>query len=61
MSENHLTATRMLDLDHLGIYPDPDAFFAEHATNATGVRGWLFAAWARPSMNRRVRALRAQR
>ena len=44
----------------LGIYPDPDAFLAEHSTNATGVRGWLFAAWARPSMNRRVRALRAQ-
>ncbi|HML50526.1 MAG TPA: transglutaminase family protein [Propionicimonas sp.] len=44
----------------LGIYPDPDAFFAEHSTNATGVRGWLFAAWARPSMNRRVRALRAR-
>ncbi len=42
-----------------GVYDDPDAFYAEHGVNVTGLRGWLFRHRVRPLMNRRVAAVRA--
>jgi transglutaminase-like putative cysteine protease len=43
----------------LGVYDDPDTFYAEHGANLTGLRGWLFRHKVRPLMNRRVAAVRA--
>jgi hypothetical protein len=43
----------------LGVFDDPDTFYAAHGSNLSGVRRWLFRAVIRPWMNRRVRGVRA--
>lgn len=42
-----------------GAYDDPDAFYAEHGANLSGLRGWVFRHRVRPAMNRKVAAVRA--
>lgn len=42
-----------------GIYDDPDAFYAEHGGNLSGIKDWLFRGWIRHRMNRRVAVIRA--
>lgn len=44
----------------LGLFDDPDAFYAQQGTNLGGVRRWLFENVIRHRMNRRVESLRAQ-
>lgn len=41
-----------------GIYADPDAFYAEHGDNLTGVRTWLYAKWIRHVLNANVAKIR---
>ena len=43
----------------LGLFDDPDAFYARQGTNLGGVRRWLFENVIRHRMNRRVERLRA--
>ncbi len=43
----------------LGLFDDPDAFYARQGTNLGGVRRWLFENVFRHQMNRRVDKLRA--
>lgn len=55
------TAIQMTGVNaDLGIFDDPDALYAAHGSNLTGVRSWLFRHWVRRRMNRRVAALRGQ-
>jgi transglutaminase-like putative cysteine protease len=42
-----------------GIFDDPDAFYAEHGVNVTGVKGLLFRGLIRHLMNRKVASIRA--
>jgi hypothetical protein len=42
----------------LGLFDDPDAFYAQQGTNLGGVRRWLFENVFRHQMNRRVNKLR---
>ncbi len=42
-----------------GTFDDPDTFYAAHGSNLTGFRRWLFRAWIRHVMNRRVVTIRA--
>lgn len=44
----------------LGLFDDPDAFYAQHGTNLGGVRRWLFENVFRHRMNRRVHGLRTE-
>ena len=44
----------------LGVYNDPDSFFAEHGENLSGLRKFLFKHIARKWMNARVRSIRRQ-
>lgn len=44
----------------LGLFDDPDAFYAQHGTNLGGARRWLFENVFRHQMNRRVLGLRAE-
>ncbi|WP_420880301.1 transglutaminase-like domain-containing protein [Rhodococcus sp. (in: high G+C Gram-positive bacteria)] len=41
-----------------GTYDDPDAFYAHHGTNLTGLRNLLFQKVIRHAMNRKVAAIR---
>lgn len=43
-----------------GVYDDPDAFYAEHGDNLSGVRAWLYARWIRHVLNRNVARIRAR-
>ena len=40
------------------MFPDPDAFYAQHGTNLGTVLGWLFRHVVRHRMNRTVGRLR---
>jgi len=42
----------------LGVFTDPDAFYATCGTNLSGPRAWLFSLWVRHRMNKRVAAIR---
>lgn len=42
----------------LGVYDDPDAFYAQHGTNLGGVKRWLFQKVVRRWMNANVAAIR---
>ncbi len=42
-----------------GVYDDPDAFYAEHGDNLSGLRAWLYARWIRHVLNRNVAKIRA--
>lgn len=42
-----------------GVYDDPDAFYAQHGVNLSGLRRWVFQHLVRHRMNRRVASLRA--
>jgi len=41
-----------------GVFASPDAFYARHGSNLSGLKRWLFVHWIRRGMNRRVAALR---
>ena len=41
-----------------GVYDTPDAFYAEHGVNLSGVKRWLFRSLVRHWMNRNVRRIR---
>jgi hypothetical protein len=41
-----------------GVYDDPDAFYAEHGDNLSGIRAWLYARWFRHLLNRNVAKIR---
>lgn len=43
-----------------GAYEDPDAFYAEHGDNLSGVRAWVYARWIRHVLNRNVARIRAR-
>lgn len=45
----------------LGVFDDPDAFYARHRGNLAGVQSWLYRHWVRHTMNRRVAAIRGSR
>jgi hypothetical protein len=54
------TAIQMTGIDaDLGTFDDPDAFYAAHGANLSGIKDWLFRRWIRHRMNRRVAAIRA--
>lgn len=42
-----------------GVYDDPDAFYANHGDNLSGVRAWLYARWIRHVLNRNVERIRS--
>lgn len=42
-----------------GVFDDPDAFYARHGTNLSGLKRWLFRTVVRGWMNRNVVAIRA--
>jgi transglutaminase-like putative cysteine protease len=42
-----------------GVFDSPDAFYAKHGTNLSGLRAWMFRVWVRAVLNRRVQAIRA--
>lgn len=42
-----------------GVFEDPDAFYARHGSNLTGVKRWLFQAVVRRWMNHNVARIRA--
>lgn len=44
-----------------GVFDEPDRYYARFGGNFSGVRALLFERFARPAMNKRVRALRSQR
>ncbi len=53
------TAIQMTGVDRdLATFASPDAFYAAHGANLTGLRAWLFRHWVRHRMNRRVGAIR---
>jgi hypothetical protein len=41
-----------------GVFDSPDAFFARHGSNLSGVKRWLFRQVVRQRMNRNVRRIR---
>lgn len=45
----------------LGVYDDPDAFYARHGTNLRGLKRWLFQKVIRRWMNANVAAIRSAR
>lgn len=49
-----------IDAD-FGTYESPDAFYAAHGTNLRGPKAWLYRAFVRHAMNRRVARIRAGR
>lgn len=56
------TAIQMTGLHRdLGVFDDPDAFYAEVGTNLAGVKGLLYRTVIRHLMNRRVGSIRACR
>lgn len=53
------TSIQMTGVDQdFGAFPDPDAFYAAHGTNMSGLRAWIFRSWVRHRMNRRVAEIR---
>lgn len=42
-----------------GIFDDPDAFYARHGGNLSGIRSWLYQHLVRHIMNRKVARIRA--
>jgi len=42
-----------------GLFDSPDAFYAQHGSNLSGLRRWLYLHCIRQRMNRRVAAIRA--
>jgi len=53
------TAIQSTGINHdFGLYDDPDAFYAEHGVNLSGLKGFLFRNLIRHRMNRRVAAIR---
>jgi hypothetical protein len=44
----------------LGVFDDPDAFYAQHGRNLSGVRSLLFESLIRHIMNRRVAGIRSR-
>jgi hypothetical protein len=54
------TTVQMLGVNRdLGLYATPDAFYAEHGGNLSGVKAWLYAKFLRHQLNARVRELRS--
>lgn len=54
------TAIQMAGVNKdFGVYDDPDAFYAQHGANMSGLRAWLFKTLVRRLMNRRVGTIRA--
>lgn len=45
--------------DDFGVFDNPDAFYARHGSNLSGLRRWLFAHGVRKAMNRNVAHVRA--
>lgn len=43
----------------LGVFDDPDAFYAQHGGNLSGIKDRLYRSWIRHRMNRRVASIRA--
>jgi hypothetical protein len=43
-----------------GVFEDPDAFYAAHGANLSGVKGWLFRHWMRHVMNANVTRIRGR-
>lgn len=42
----------------LGVFDDPDTFYAEHGGNLSGIKEWMYRSWIRHRMNRRVASIR---
>lgn len=42
----------------LGVFDDPDTFYATHGGNLSGLKDWLYRRWVRHWMNRRVSSIR---
>lgn len=43
-----------------GVFDSPDAFYARHASNLSGLRAWLYANFVRHGINANVRRIRAR-
>jgi hypothetical protein len=55
------TAIQMTGVNRdFGTFDDPDAFYAAHGGNLSGIRAWLYRHWVRHGMNKRVAAIRAR-
>lgn len=53
------TAIQMKGVNrHLGHYETPDAFYAEHHGNLSGLKAWAYAKFLRHQLNERVRQIR---
>jgi hypothetical protein len=48
-------------VDDFGIFDSPDAFYARHGSNLSGVKRWLYSRVVRHWMNRSVARVRASR
>ena len=46
-------------VDDFGVFDDPDAFYARHGANLSGLKRWLFVHVMRQGMNRNVARVRA--
>lgn len=47
--------------DDLGLFDNPDAFYARHGSNLSGFKRWLYRHVVRHAMNRNVARIRARR
>ncbi len=45
--------------DDFGVFDSPDAFYARHGSNLSGLRRWLYERVIRHAMNRNVERIRA--
>lgn len=45
--------------DDFGIFDSPDAFYARHGSNLSGLKRWLYERVIRHAMNRNVARIRA--
>lgn len=47
--------------DDFGVFDDPDAFYARHGSNLSGLKRWLYSHAIRHRLNARVRRIRAEK
>lgn len=47
--------------DDFGVFDSPDAFYARHGSNLSGIKRWMYARVVRHMMNRNVARVRASR
>jgi hypothetical protein len=57
----HASIQKGVIADDFGVFDSPDAFYARHGSNLSGLKRWVYQRVIRDAMNRNVARVRASK